>query len=253
MGLLLLASLGAGFALAGFSPVWFSWSLLTRFGFLLPLALWGLATPPVPSAPYSVRGMLAAALALLPLSCVLDMYGAMLALPFIAFAAVIGFTQLNTRWQNTATVLFVLSVAVAFTIVINQAMCSPTKAEYRTALFLERFDPEGPFRIEAPERTRTFVQAYVSGCPRFSVDTKSTSGINLRPPPQLTGKPSIDAWLYINYLRGIIFLKGSDTDWYGNGNRLYTITVNGEGRPAPPGAQLIYTDGPLKLFCSPEQ
>ncbi|MEI8351249.1 MAG: hypothetical protein WCG36_02945, partial [bacterium] len=236
-GLLLLTSLGAGFGLSGFSPSWFSWSLLTRFGFLLPLAIWGLATPPVRSAPYSVRGMLAAALALLPLSCISEMYGAMLALPFITFAAVIGVTLLNARWPKAATVLFMLSIAVACTIVINQALYSPTNAEYRTAIFLERYDPKGPFRISAPERIRTFVQAYVSGCPRFSVDTKNTSRITLRPPPVWTGQPIVDATRWIQYVRTVFDLQDSTTDWYGQGNRIYTITVNGEGRPAPPRAQ----------------
>lgn len=253
MGLLLLVSLGAGFVLAGFSPVWFSWSLLTRFGLLLPLAIWGLVATPVRSAPYFMRGMLTAALALLPLSCILDMYCAMLALPFITFAAVIGFTEWGKRWRNAALALFAGSVVGACAIVINQALYSPTDAEYRTARFLERYDPKGPFRIEAPERVRTFVQAYVSGCPRFTVDTTHTSLIGIRPPPKLTGKPHVDAWLCIHYLRGLLFLKDSDTDWYGHGNKLYTITVNGEGRPPPPGAQLLYTDGPLKLFISPER
>lgn len=253
MALLLLVSLSVGFMLAGFSPVWFGWSLLTRFGLLLPLALWGLVTPPTRSAPHHLRGMRTAALALLPLSCILDMYGAMLALPFITFAAVIGFTEWSNRWRNASPVLFAGSVAAACSIVINQAMYSPTQAEYRTAQFLERYDPKGPFRIEAPERTRTFVQAYVSGCPRFTVDTTHTSLIGLRSPPKLTGKPHIDAWLCIHYLRGIFFLKDSDTDWYGRGNKLYTITVNGEGQPPPQGAQLLYTDGPLKLFISQER
>ena len=95
--------------------------------------------------------MLAGAFALLILSCTPDMYGALLALPFVAFVATIGLMPLiegTSSRQRTATLALLLVPAIA--IVVNQALHSPSESLYRAAQFLEQHDPKGPFRVDAP-------------------------------------------------------------------------------------------------------
>lgn len=247
---LLLGLTGAaaiGLSLAG-APATLAYRLLTRFGWLIPLVAWGLYAAPERFASPAGRAFLAAGLATLAISCTPDMYGALLALPFITFLATTGFATLPAR--PFAPLAAALAGLTALIIVANQATDSPSNSLYRAAQFLEQHDPRGPYRIVAPGKARAQVQAYVSGCPRFTVNAGTEHDLAVARPPQWTGKPARDARQWIDYLRKMFELRGAGTDWYGSGDKVYTITVGSEG-VAPKDATLLFTHGDVKVFGNP--
>jgi hypothetical protein len=245
--LALLAVLAIGLMVAGGNPATLTYRLLTRFGWLLPLAILGLYSAPGQFRTSPARAMLAAGFSTLALSCTTDMYGALLALPFITFIATTGFATLPER--PFTPLIMVLTGLTALIIVVNQSLDSPDESVYRAAQFLEQHDPKGPYRIEAPGRTRPRMQAYVSGCPRFTVESATEAELAVARPPQWTGTLSIDTRHWIDYLRNMVALRGSSTDWYGGGNTVYYITVAGEGN-VPRDAKLLFTHGTVKVFES---
>jgi hypothetical protein len=131
--------------------------------------------------------------------------------------------------------------------VAHQASDSPSESVYQAAQFLERHDPSGPFRIEAPGRARTQIQAYVSGCPRFNVHTTDSSRLVAHWPPPRSGNWHHDVGQWVHYLRGSLDLTGSSTDWYGDTDRVYHVTIAGEGT-APNDQPLIYQSGNVAVF-----
>ncbi len=243
--LALVAVLAIGLTVAGGNPATLAYRLLTRFGWLLPLAILGLYSAPAQFRTPATRAMLATGLATLILPCATDMYGALLALPFITFIATTGFATLPER--PFTPLIMILTSLTALIIVVNQSLDSPDESVYRAAQFLEQHDPRGPFRIEAPGRTRQRMQAYVSGSPRFSVEPGKDPELTIARPPQWTGKLSLDAQRWIDYLRIMFDLHGSSTDWYGSGNKVYYVTIAGEGT-VPPDAKLLFTHGTVKVF-----
>ena len=259
---LVFVAAGCGFALAGYSPVILLSRLATRFAWLAPLAVLGLWGSPDRFTPPSARTMLSGGLATLILSCTPDMYGALLALPFVTYAAVIGFTFWENHWpqptartswithKGPAPILASLTLLAALAIILNQASDAPGHSLYRAAQFIEQDDPRGPFRIEAPGRARTQIQAYVSGCPRFTVIPGKSDGVRVHPLPERTGNPAHDARVWIDYLRKALDLNGASTDWYGNGDKIYSVTVNGEGL-VPLGGRPVFQDGSVQVFVSP--
>ncbi len=246
--LTLIAVLAIGLTVAGGNPATLGYRLLTRFGGLIPLAILGLYSAPGQFRTPAARAMLAGGFATLILSCTTDMYGALLALPFITFIATTGFITLPER--PFTPLIMTLTGLTALVIMINQSMDSPDESVYQAAQFLEQHDPRGPYRIEAPGRTRPRMQAYVSGCPRFTVEPGTEPELAVSQPPQWTGKLSIDTRHWIDYLRNMIALRGSSTDWYGGGNKVYYVTIAGEGI-VPRDAQLLFTHGTVKVFEKP--
>jgi hypothetical protein len=246
--LALVAVLAIGLTVAGGNPATLGYRLLTRFGGLIPLAILGLYSAPHQFRTPAARAMLAGGFAMLILSCTPDMYGALLALPFITFIAVTGFATLPAR--PFMPLIMILTGFAALGVVVNQSQDSPDESVYQAAQFLEQHDPKGPYRIEAPGRTRTRMQAYVSGCPRFTVEPGTEPELAVARPPQWTGKLSLDARHWIDYLRRMIDLRGSSTDWYGGGNKVYYITIAGEGN-IPRDAKLLFTHGTVKVFGNP--
>jgi hypothetical protein len=241
----LAAVLAIGLSLTGGNAVTLGYRLLTRFGWLVPLAAIGLYSAPAQFTTRAARAMLAAGFATVVLSCTPDMYGALLALPFVAFLATTGLAALPPR--PIPSLILILTILTALVIVANQAKDSPDESVYRAALFLEQHDPSGPYRIEAPGKTRSRMQAYVSGCPRFTVNPGSAPEPTLARPPQWTGNLALDARHGIDYLRTLFGLRGASTDWYGSGNKVYTVTVADEGS-APPDAPLLFTHGTVKVY-----
>jgi len=254
--LFLAAALAAGLTLTGFAPATLIYRIATRFGWLAPLMMLGIGGAPARFQSPVGRAMLAASLTTLVLSFTPDMYGALLALPFVTYAAVVGLGVLEEsrpigrRLFAPAPWLFGLTLLAAIAIIINQAKDSPDNSVYRAAMFLERYDPKGPFRIEAPGRARTQIQGYVSGCPRFSVEPGDNPELVLHPPPAWSGNPARDARRWIDYLRDALDLRGTTTDWYGTGTKVYAVTVNGEGA-VPAQGKLIYSEGAIKIYATP--
>ena len=246
--LALAAVLTIGLMVVGGNPATLTYRLLTRFGWLLPLAILGLYSAPAQFRTPATRAMLAAGFVTLVLSCTTDMYGALLALPFITFIATTGFATLPERPFTRLTII--LTGLTALIIVVHQSLDSPDESVYRAAQFLEQHDPQGPYRIEAPGRTRPRMQAYVSGCPRFTVEPGKDPELTLARPPKWTGKLSLDARHWIDYLRNMFDLRGSRTDWYGGGNKVYYVTIAGEGT-VPRDAKLLFTHGTVKVFGNP--
>jgi len=286
-----LLAVAAGLLLVNGQPLTLAIRLVTRFGWLLPLAILAItmASDRLLKPPF--RAILTAGLATLVLSCTPDMYGALLALPFIACVAALGLEQLNwtpptprsadtskegtycekhsyTRsppWRGAHRAgwvfpkvsrilvpfrpMIILGVILipAIVIVLNQMRDSPSESVYRAAQFIEQYDPRGPFRIEAPGKARHQIQAYVSGCPRFTVQSGSASQLDVHAPPAWTGKLAHNARQWIDYMRTILELRNAHTDWYGNGTKVYYVTINGQGI-TPQGAKLLFTSGNVSVF-----
>lgn len=238
-----LVALSLGLLLAGGQPVTLATRLVTRFGWLLPLALFAIGSTPARFFTPPLRALFTAGLGTLVLSCTPDMYGALLALPFMVCVATIGLEQI--KWRP-AIILGVTAIP-AVVIVINQMRDSPSPAVYQAAQFIEQHDPRGPFRIEAPGPARHQIQAYVSGCPRFTTQTDPSAPLAIQPPPPFIGQLVPDARRWTHYLRTLFSLRGAETDWYGTGTKVYYITVDGQGL-TPQKAKLLFTSGNVAVF-----
>jgi hypothetical protein len=138
----------------------------------------------------------------------------------------------------------------ALVIVINQTRDSPSESLYRAACFIEKMDPRGPFRIEAPGAARRQIQAYVSGCPRFTVQADPSPIIELPRPPPWTGSPIRDAQAWTRFFRSMFRLSGASTDWYGTGNKVYYVTVDYHGL-VPPQVRKLFQDRNVEVFEVP--
>lgn len=224
----------------------------TRLAFLAPLALAGFLGRSEWMSDPRWKAMLAGSVVTIPLLFAREMYGALLALPFAAFAAAAGVRWLMERGPvadpaalQAAVVALALIPVVA--VVIRQAQDSPSRPVYGAAQFLQRHDPAGPFRIEAPGRVRAQIQAYVTGCPRFTIKTSDGSGLVIRERPKLTGMPARDFQSWVNYLRHVVTLEDAGTDWYGISPRIYYVTVDGEG-VVPPGAHLLFSKAGVAVY-----
>ncbi len=217
---------------------------ITRFGWMLPVAAIGLIGPRGWLRHPARRRLLPAMCGTLPLAFPRDMYGAMLALPFIAIAATFGLAWLRNQFPRHARLLAIaaalLTAAGAITIVTNRNLTATPPAVYRAARFLESYDPLGPYQVFAPGRARVQIHAYVSGCPRFRVATSDSPSLHLRDAPPLLGPPAEVAVAWIDFGRNLIELSDTATDWYGVNPRAYYILINGEGEPPPTPATLLY-------------
>lgn len=279
-----LVTLVAGLLLANSQPVTMGIRLITRFGWLLPLTVLAIVTLPGKLTTPPFRALTVAGLGTLVLACTPDMYGALLAAPFMACLATMGLEQIRTKKfilnrssqrpqsENGASAegvkeysslrtsrasvhtLFLSDFAglavlliPALAIVLNQMRDSPSDAVYQAARFIEQTDPRGPFRIEAPGKARARIQAYVSGCPRFSVHAEDTPQIALHPLPPWTGKPALYARQWIDTMRTMLELRGAHTDWYGDGTKVYFVTIDGQGT-VPAHATRLFTTGNVSVF-----
>jgi hypothetical protein len=279
-----LVALAAGLLLANGQPVTMGIRLITRFGWLLPLAFLAIATLPGKLTTPPFRALNVAGLGTFVISCTPDMYGALLALPFMACLATLGldkitekkillnrssqrpqsengasaegvkeYSSLRSLRASVQTLLdsgyagLAIILIPALAIVLNQMRDSPAEAVYQAARFIEQTDPRGPFRIEAPGKARSQIQAYVSGCPRFTVHAESASPIDFHRLPPWTGKPAHDARQWIDTMRGMLELRGAHTDWYGDGTKVYYVTIDGQGK-VPAQAKRLFTDGNVSVY-----
>ena len=252
-----LLTLIAGFLLAHGPPTMLAIRLGTRFGWLIPLAVLAIATLPDRFFTPPFRAILVAGLGTLVLSCTPDMYGALLALPFITIMATLGLEKfegsLKLASPSLQTILgsdyarLGVILIPAMAIVINQMRDSPSASVYRAAQYIEQRDPRGPFQIKAPGPARHQIQAYVSGCPRFTVQADKAATMGAHLPPHWTGGLAHDARQWIDYLRGALELRGASTDWYGQSGKIYYITVDGQGT-VPPQAKILFTSGNVSVF-----
>lgn len=238
------------------TPGPFAWAsrAVSRFGWIAPLAVAGWMGALWTETRDRSR-CLAGALLTLPLAFTDEPYGALLAGLFLALPAAEGLTRLldapgrivPAARKRMAVALLLLAALVVLT---RQAADSPSKAVYRAAQFLETQDPLGPYRLEAPGRVRTQMQAYLSGCPRFTVRLPSEARLSLHAPPPLTGHWRRDIREWTAWFRSWIDLTESDTEWYGANPRVYHVTVDADG-VVPTGARLIYNREGVALYQAP--
>jgi hypothetical protein len=230
----------------------FVYRAVTRFGWYVPVAALGVLAGGEWLATPARRLLLPAALVSFPLAFPGDMYGALLALPFICLAAVDGVRWMAERFPARGPALLRLAAALtlcgALAIVVHRSARATTRAVWRAACFLEQYDPLGPFRIEAPEPARYRIQGYVSGCPRFDVHLPSQTHVALRAPPPLKGEPRRVLRQWIAYLRYVFLFSGADVAWYGQAPRLYFVVVSGVGdRPAD--GHLLYEGDGVQVYA----
>ncbi len=224
-----------------------------RFAWMLPFSLIGLWTAARTAPPW--RRSLPAALCAIPLAFERQMYGALIALPFVCMFAVAGFQSFTARmpayvriWGIRILAIVTLLGAVTTVWVRSQIACTP--ALYRAAQFLETHDPCGPFMLHTPGITRSRIQAYVSGCPRFTIHAGETVRMQWTPRPraQATLRATMDAWSAT--LRHFIAVSDIAIDWYGHPRAHYHFIIDGQGT-APPGAVLIYDREGIRIYETP--
>ena len=231
------------------------WAVGSRLGLLGVLVFVGLLGPQDWLAARRTRCLLAGALGtlwLVPAGARGDLYGALVCLPFAAFAATRGLIWLRGRlpWRH-ARAMWVGSIAIAaglaLATLVFRASTATSPEVYLTAQFLERHDPSGPYLVVAREEVRRQIQAYVSGCPRFVVEGREEgrAGIAPLPKPQRSVRDTVRAW--IAHGRGFFFVSATDVAWYGRNPRIYYVQDGRRGRP-PADAELLFQVGAVRLF-----
>jgi hypothetical protein len=190
-------------------------------------------------------------LVLSPLSFTPDMYGALIVLPLAAIAAAAGFDRIAERrliphralaW----TVGLLLAVGAVSVVAVRDLKATPRRVR-EAALHLDALDPSGPLQVHAP-RHQGRIQAYLRGCPRFSVGRIHTDAGTRRNFPSLRGPPAETVRGLTAWLRGFLDPSGFTTDWYGPNPRQYYVTIDGEGEQ-PPDSRPIYDRNGVRIFA----
>jgi len=250
LGLALALSMRGSFAPASVLKV-FIYQSATRFGWHIPAAAAGI---------WLFRGWLdqpawrrffPMLCLTLPLAYAREMYGALLALPFVAMAATIGVTTAMERWpawQSRILWLVVILTTSGTLVIVGQRSFTAMSRDVRTAaLFLNQYDPQGPLMIEAPGINRRYMQAYVAGCPRFSITAADTS-VRIARPPAYRGDLHQLVQDMVKYLRNFMSLEDLRTDWYGVNPRLYYVVIDGTGM-RPGGTRCIYNHAKIQIYA----
>jgi hypothetical protein len=234
----------------------FTYNAITRFGCYVPVAVLSIVLLRHWWSVPAWRRLYPAALLTFPIAFHEQMYGAMLALPFMCHAATAGLGFVFNRWPARRAALSitaaVLVSAGGLTILAHRTMSATEHRVWLAASFLEQYDPIGPFRIEAPGRARTQIQAYCSGCPRFEVEATGTAQISVHPPPSLHGPLARVVQEWISYLRKALAAGDADVSWYGNNPRFYLVTLDETG-PSPTGMRLLYEEAGVRVLAPASQ
>ncbi|MBT3294373.1 MAG: hypothetical protein HN919_17830 [Verrucomicrobia bacterium] len=200
----------------------------------------------------STRACLGGLLAAFPLAHHSEMYGAMLALPFVCIGAWRPLLQLVTALPHRRALLLksaaILTLIGGLTIVVQRSAQATPARVYDAAMFIERINPRGPFRVISTGRHGIHIQGYVSGCPRFTLTVTDPHAMAVKPPPRAgEGDLSQRASAWIGYLRGFLNPPGISTDWYGGARTIYHVILD-EERARPPGSLLIYAEEGVTIF-----
>ncbi|MDA0578129.1 MAG: hypothetical protein O3B24_08520, partial [Verrucomicrobia bacterium] len=202
------------------------------------------------------RRLFPAMLATLPLAFPSDIYGALLALPFVTLAATVGFAwTCDTFPRHTRSLSLLVCAATllgAAAIVTQRTLGATPPRVWRAAQFLEQHDPLGPYDVTAPGRARVQIHGYVSGCPRFSVAPGDRPSITTRMPPPLRGDPATVVVQWIDFGRNFLELPDSEIYWYGRNPRHYHVVIDGQG-DVPENAELLYDAEQIQIYKPPQQ
>jgi len=229
------------------------WSAASRFSWMLPVALWAWSKPGAPQ-PRSLPLAPLAFLLSVPLAFDPQMYGALIALPWMVYLSVpcaqhmLQHLLKPTRYHFIPALLLLGLLLPSGAVLLSRSRMAASAELKQAALFLNAHDPEGPFMLHAPMPARTRLQAYATGCPRFVLSGQPTLVTRLRPPPHQHNpfhQPGIQHWTA--WLRHLIHVEGLQVEWYGNVQRHYHVTVEGLGT-VPPGAVRVFRNASVQIF-----
>jgi hypothetical protein len=226
---------------------------LVRFAWIRPaLLLAAIMSPRAVFRPSAPGFMWLALLVTFPVAHHMEMYLAMMALPFVVYTGVVALRVLSqhlpgTNVQHVRAVLL-LSLLGALAIVVQRSIKAMPHRVYLAARHIERIDPYGPFEIVSP--WRTLIQGTVTGCPRFTVVRDGDAGVSIKAPPRFTANPRQFAYEWESYLRWI-FQTGTTADWYGSPQTRYHVLPAGD--PPPDPAALIYNRRGIAIYREQRQ
>jgi len=224
---------------------------LARFGCLTPLACIGLLGSIGWLSKPTWRRFLPAMFLTFPIAHARDMYGALIALPFVALPAAAGVSWLIKKYPTRAkpfTRTLVILVLTGALIIVGHRSRTATPGEVREAAsFLEIYDPEGPYWVEAPGSARSQIQAYVSGYSRLDVSVSQRGRLKFHRPPPLGGDPKRILRVWTTYLRGMFSVTDTKVAWYGKNPRVYYVLINGKGSH-PSDAKLLFQRDGVEIY-----
>ncbi len=235
------------------TPLGFTRQAVSRFAWYVPAAAAGLVAAPGWWRESPRHRLLPLLLLTLPLAFVEEMYGAMLALPFVVAATARGVQFITEEWRPAGTLLtrtlVVLTLAGALVIVVHRAAPATPRRVRAAAAFIEDNDPLGPFLLVAPGLARTQMQAYLSGCPRFNLSVPASARIQITGEPLPSYRGSLQDFIRdtIQFLRSFAAVAGIEGDWYGNPERTYYVTIDGKGQ-VPGATDLLYDRDGVRVY-----
>jgi len=242
------------FAPVRFAPAPIGWALgwlrydPARFGWLsLALALSVLLASRELFRPTEPAFVWLAVLVLFPASHHMEIYSALIILPFLTYAGMAALRSLHGcvpgKGELAVRIAQVITIGCALAIVVQRSVEAMPHRVYLAARHIEKIDPEGPFEIVSPWRPR--IQGMVSGCPRFVIQPGEEPGISVGRPPAFTPNPRELVYRWVAYLRKA--LRTSETiDWYGSPHTRYH--VQSDSAPSPARGNLIYNHDGVVIY-----
>ena len=142
----------------------------------------------------------------------------------------------------------VLCGAAALAVVVRRHADATPRRVREAARFLDAYDPHGPFMLQAPERVRTAMQAYVRGCPR--PDFRSVSLPRPAPPPRVPWRQprrALAAW--IAYGRRLVRFEDEPAGaYYGENPRVYRVLLDPALDTDVPNSHRIYSENGIDIY-----
>ena len=221
---------------------------LARFGWISPVLLLAVVMRPRELfRPSESSFMWLSLLVIFPAAHHMEMYPALIILPFITYAGLTAFRAMQPRLPGTEElqlrVVLALTLCAAFAIVLQRSIESMPHRVYLASRHIEKIDPDGPFEIVSPWRSH--VQGMVTGAPRFTVTPGADNSTSLRPPPPFTPNPRQFIYSWVAYLRSMI--KTSEkAEFYGNPHARYHVYPDTASPPAQ--ADLIYDHNRVRIY-----
>ena len=221
---------------------------LARFGWVSPALL--LAAVITPRTVFRSSGsgfMWLSLVVVFPAAHHMEMYPALIVLPFMTYVGLAAFRALQTRLPGTEElhlrVVLALTLCGALAIVLQRSIESMPHRVYLAAKHIEEVDPYGPFEIASP--WRSYVQGMVSGAPRFTVEAGKDNKISLDAPPPFTLHPRQFVYTWVPYLRSMI-QTSVKAEWYGKPHARYYVLPD-SAQPPQQGV-LIYDHKEVRIY-----
>ncbi len=223
-----------------------------RFAWMLPFALLGTALFSRYTEKKAWRLCVWGLILSLPLAGG-EMYGALVALPWITVTATAGFAGAARLLPRNRVILSIalltLTLVPAVGIIVHRSRTATPRRIREAARFLDTHDPKGPLVVVAPEgtRVRQQFQAYLRGArPTRSFAVRPLK-LRMRPLPpiRLPLHASIKEW--IAYLRRPFEWKGLEDVLAAEVPRIYFVAVDGIG-PNPPEPVPLYDREGIAIY-----